>query len=157
MFCVTFILEHWRTLLAWCLCISFWYAFCDMYCFRILVHNSRQTLSLSIQLTTYNWHTVNAEILACRKFGDSVRNRLHKNIGKFLIWRLGRANLNYVIRSTLRTCASNPRAWYITTMPHVQRVPVPGKKMEETDFQVASVVRGYDRLAKRHDTNIIRN
>ena len=32
--------------------------------------------------------TVNAEILACRKLGDFVQNRVGLNSGKFLIWHL---------------------------------------------------------------------
>ena len=40
-------------------------------------------------IINHGMYTANAEILACRKFGDPVRNRVGLNIGEFLIWRLG--------------------------------------------------------------------
>ena len=41
-------------------------------------------------------HTINAEILACRNFGDSVGNPVELNIGEFLNWHLWYMDGNYI-------------------------------------------------------------
>ena len=64
-------------------------------CSVYLIFQSASYIQARCETTPYRMqyhcnitYTVNAEILACRKFGDSVRNPVGLNIGEFLIWRL---------------------------------------------------------------------